>query len=102
MFAAKFKLHVGVGMEGFIAGPYATTTFSVGVSKGSALGSPIANCMGASIGLWVGAGAGVTFDLGEFADLIPKLTKFQTEVEKNWNVYTVSKTVPDSPACQAP
>lgn len=100
VFAAKFKLHVGVGMEGFIAGPYATTTFSVGVTKGSVLGSPIANCMGASIGLWVGAGAGVTFDLGEFADLVPKLTKFQTEVERNWNVYTVSKTVPDSPICQ--
>jgi hypothetical protein len=65
------------------------------------LGSPIANCMGASIALWVGAGAGVTFDLGELADLT-KLTKFRYEVEKNWNVYSVSKTVPDSKACQAP
>jgi len=101
VFAAKFKLHFGVGIEGFIAGPYATTTFSVGVSKGSVLGSPIANCMGAAIGLWVGAGAGVTFDLGELADLT-KLTKFKYEVEKNWNVYSVSKTVPDSGACQAP
>ena len=102
VFAAKFKLHFGVGMEGFIAGPYATTTFSVGVGQGSALGSPIANCQSASIALWVGAGAGVTFDFGEFANIVPKLTKFQTEVEKNWNVYTVSKTVPDSKICQAP
>jgi hypothetical protein len=101
VFAAKFKLHFGVGTEGFIAGPYATTTFSVGVSKGSVLGSPIANCMGAAIAMWVGAGAGVTFDLGELADLT-KLTKFKYEVEKNWNVYSVSKTVPDSGACQAP
>jgi hypothetical protein len=102
VFAAKIKLHFGVGMEGFIAGPYATTTFSVGVSQGSALGSPIANCQSASIALWVGAGAGVTFDFGEFANVVPKLTKFQTEVEKNWNVYTVSKTVPDTKICQAP
>ena len=101
VFAAKFKIHFGVGMEGFIAGPYATTTFSVGVSKGSVLGSPIANCMGASIALWLGAGAGVTFDLGELADLT-KLTKFRYEAEKNWNVYSVSKTVPDSAACQTP
>jgi hypothetical protein len=101
VFAAKIKLHFGVGMEGFIAGPYATTTFSVGVSQGSALGSPIANCQSASIALWVGAGAGVTFDFGEFANIVPKLTKFQTEVEKNWNVYTVSKTVPDTKICQA-
>jgi hypothetical protein len=43
-----------------------------------------------------------SFDLGEFASLLPKLTKFQIEVEKSWNVYTVSKTVPDSPICQAP
>jgi hypothetical protein len=43
----------------------------------------------------------VTFDLGELADLT-KLTKFKYEVEKNWNVYSVSKTVPDSGACQAP
>jgi hypothetical protein len=103
VFAAKFKLHFGLGMEGFIAGPYATTTFSVGVSKGSVLGSPIANCIGASIALWVGAGAGVTFDLGEIADLTKfKLSKFRYELEKNWNVYSVSKTVPDSKACQAP
>jgi hypothetical protein len=102
VFAAKFKLHFGVGTEGFIAGPYATTTFSVGVSQGSALGSPIANCQAATIALWVGGGAGVTIDLGKFAALLPKLTKFQTEVEKNWNVYTVSKTVPDSKICQAP
>ena len=102
VIAAKIKLHLGVGTEGFIAGPYATTTFSVGVGQGSALGSPIANCQTASIALWVGGGAGVTLDLGKFAALLPKLTKFQTEVEKNWNVYTVSKTVPDSKICQAP
>ena len=88
-------------MEGFIAGPYATSTFSVGVSQGSALGSAIANCQSATIALWVGGGAGVSFDLGEFGDVLPKLTKFQLEVEKNWNVYTVSKTVPDTKICQA-
>jgi hypothetical protein len=103
VFAAKFKLHVGVGMSGFIAGPYATTTFSVGVSKGSVLGSPIANCMGASIALWVGGGVGVTVDFSKYTTFLTKaLTKFKNEVEKNWNVYTVTKTVPDSAACQTP
>jgi hypothetical protein len=103
VFAAKFKLHVGVGMSGFIAGPYATTTFSVGVSKGSVLGSPIANCMGASIALWVGGGVGVTVDFSKYTTFLTKaLTKFKNEVEQNWNVYTVTKTVPDSAICQAP
>ena len=102
VFAAKFKLHLGVGMSGFIAGPYATTTFSVGVSKGSVLGSPIANCTGASIALWVGGGVGVTADLSRYIGLLSKLTKFKSEVEKNWNVYTVTKTVPDSAICQTP
>jgi hypothetical protein len=103
VFAAKFKLHFGVGMEGFIAGPYATTTFSVGISKGSVLGSPIANCMGAAIAMWVGGGAGVTLDFSKYTGLLTKtFTKFKNEVEKNWNVYTVSKTVPDSGACRAP
>jgi hypothetical protein len=101
VFAAKFKLHFGVGMSGFIAGPYATTTFSVGVSRGSVLGSPIADCMGASIALWVGGGAGVTVDFSKYTTLLTKvLTKFKSEVEQNWNVYTVTKTVPDSGACQ--
>jgi len=102
VFAAKFKLHFGLGMEGFIAGPYATTTFSVGVSKGSVLGSPIANCMGATIALWVGGGVGVTVDFSKYTSFLAKaVTKFKNEVEKSWNVYTVTKTVPDSAACQA-
>jgi hypothetical protein len=101
VFAAKFKLHFGVGMSGFIAGPYFTTTFSVGVSRGSVLGSPNADCKGATIALWVGGGAGVSVDFSKYTSLLTKtLTKFKNEVEQNWNVYTVSKTVPDSKACQ--
>jgi hypothetical protein len=102
VLAAKFKIHLGLGMDGFVVGPYAVTTFSVGVSKGSALGSPIADCAGASVNLWVGGGFGATVDFTQFKSFLPAaLTKFKNEVEKTWNVYTISTTVPDVPVCKS-
>jgi hypothetical protein len=102
VLAAKFKMHFGLGMDGWVAGPYATTTFSVGISKGSIMGSPLEDCRGATIGLWVGAGLGATVDLTKWPiPFLPSsVTKFKTETEVNANVYTVTKTVPDSKACQ--
>jgi len=101
VLAGKFKFHVGLGMDGFIAGPYAVTTVSVGISLGSALGSPIGTCAGATIDMWVGGGVGATIDFTQFKTFLPDvLTKFKNEVEKTWNVYTVTTTIPDVPVCK--
>jgi hypothetical protein len=101
VFAMKFKLHFGLGMEGMVAGPYATFTLSAGVSKGSVLGSPLATCLGATLGFWIGAGAGLTFDVSRFETFFPKaLRKIKLENEQSWNVYTLKQTIPDVPLCR--
>jgi hypothetical protein len=102
VFGMKFKLHFGLGMPGLVAGPYVTFTFSIGFTKGSMLGSPLATCKNVTVGFWIGAGAGLTIDLEKFSSFLPDvLKKIKIENEKSWNVYTLEQTVPDVPLCKS-
>lgn len=58
VLAHRVELRVGIGWSVFHVGPYVDTVASIGVSRGSDLGSPVVLCRGADLGLWVGAGIG--------------------------------------------
>ena len=58
--AYQARFHVGIGAFGFTTGLYAGLTASVGVTVGSAAGSPIAVCRGASLNLFASFGIGYT------------------------------------------
>ncbi len=112
VIAGRFKFQAGLGTYGAVAGPYAFLTASMGLTKGSVLGGPLADCRGASLGLWTGVGIGAQVDLSKLGfklsrDVsllgltIPAGTgiKFKAENETSVNVFSAKQVVPDVPVC---
>ncbi|WP_026257879.1 hypothetical protein [Actinopolymorpha alba] len=56
--AYQAKFHVGIGAFGFRTGLYLGLTTSVGITAGSAAGSPIAFCQSVTLTLWLDYGVG--------------------------------------------
>jgi hypothetical protein len=105
--AVRVKALLGVGGPGMAAGPFMSFTASVGIARGSILGSPIADCRTGSLNLWVGGGTGIEVDLSRVAEFAPKLLgpwlsklSFSLEKEHNTNVLSRTQTLPNSGACQ--
>ena len=101
-FAVETKIQFGIGITAAFAGPYAKLVVDLGVTNGSALGSPLARCVSASLGAKVGGGFGVTVSstaLADLQDLLPKELKFELETEKLWPIHRASQTLPDVPLC---
>ena len=73
VFAIELKFMVGLGAkEVAAAGPYGKAAVSLGVSKGSTLGIPLADCTGVTLKLDVGWGVGVQFS-SKIVDLIERM-----------------------------
>jgi hypothetical protein len=106
VFGAKFKYQGGIGLYGFVVGPYATITISVGIGQGSVIGAPLAQCKGATLGVWVGAGAGYTVNASKLQWLLGKnsaLSKYTAKLEEDFVQYQVidrRALKPDSPICR--
>ncbi len=107
VIAVKFKFQVGIGVPGFTAGPYLSLTFSLGVGQGSVIGSPLAECRGAtfSISAAVGAGMGISLErLTWFHGEIPDAQKFlslKLEFDMGQATLVNKKAVtPDVPLCR--
>jgi flavin-binding protein dodecin len=101
--AIKWKVQSGIGVPGLVAGPYATLTASVGVSKGSALGSPIADCRTATLSLYAGVGAGVSItSFDKLEAILGKtfLRKAKLETDVNFPIFNASQVQPDLPKCR--
>jgi hypothetical protein len=104
---AKYKFQAGLGVYGFTAGPYVTLTVSGSVGQGSVLGASLAECRGATLGLWVGAGAGVGLNASKLGWLFGKnslFTKYVTlkqEVDLlQYELFNRSVVKPDVPLCR--
>lgn len=106
VFAVREKVHVGVGIKGFVAGPYVTMTVSAGVSKGSALGAPLATCQSATLKVDGGIGAGITASFGKLAEFLPSKVleklkpKVKGENDVTWTIFNATRTEPDVPLCR--
>ena len=106
VFAVKLKVHEGIGIDGFVAGPYAFLTVSVGISKGSVFASPVAVCVGGALKVDLGIGVGMTASLDKLAELLPKSIldglkgKVKTEHEVTVTVFAKKQVVPDVPLCR--
>lgn len=101
VFAGRFKFQVGLGMPGMVAGPYTAITISVGISKGSVIGSPIADCRSATFGLWVAGGVGAQVNSEVLKLFLPKdITKLKSEREVSTRVLSLTRTTPDVAVCR--
>ena len=100
--AAKFKFQFGVGGPGVVVGPYISFIASVGMARGSTLGSPLATCRGVTLDLFVGGGAGLQFDGARILPFLPpsvRRIKIETEALKNVNVFHGVSTQPAGAVC---
>jgi hypothetical protein len=103
VLAVRFKVQVGVGMPGMLAGPYATVTVSTGVTKGSSLGASLATCRGVTLNILVGGGAGLQIDLKRILPFLPASfpkSKVKIESEVNVSVFSKTQVLPDVPLCR--
>jgi hypothetical protein len=105
--AAKWKFQGGVGIYGFTAGPYVTVTISAGIGQGSVIGAALAECKGATLGVWVGAGGGYNLNASKLQWLLGKdsvISKYlTTKLDIDLVQYQVvdRKAVsPDVPLCR--
>ncbi|MCW3815846.1 hypothetical protein ONA91_15485 [Micromonospora sp. DR5-3] len=104
VFAAETKVQFGIGIPAAFAGPYAKVVFSVGITNGSALGAPLARCIGATLDGKVGGGFGVSASseaLDALQKLLPKKIKFKLEGEKLKPFYHRDQTLPPVYLCGA-
>ena len=101
VFAGRFKFQVGLGMPGMVAGPYTAITISVGISKGSVIGSPIADCRSATFGLWIAGGVGAQVNAEVLKLFLPKdIAKLKSETEVSTRVLSLTRTTPDVAVCR--
>jgi hypothetical protein len=116
VMATEFRLLIGVGNKDVgVAGGYGKFIVSVGVSQGSALGLPLAQCHGVTLKLDAGTGFGLEFNkylftfLGfmnrklrpQIADVKDKMGKGKIEVElgKEYNLVNVTAVEPNIRLC---
>ncbi|MGN9812904.1 hypothetical protein ACTMSW_26570 [Micromonospora sp. BQ11] len=102
VFAVEMKAQAGIGMPVAFAGPYAKVVLSLGLTNGSALGAPLARCVGATLDGKVGAGVGVSlsFDaLTALQKLLPQKVKYKADTERIRVFYHRSLTLPAVSLC---
>jgi len=106
VFTAKTKFLAGVGVYGFAVGPQLTWTISLGLGRGSVIGAPLAECNGAQLGMWVGAGAGVNINGSKLSWIFGKGSFFQKYVKLETSIDIVQYEIfnrkvvsPDVPIC---
>ncbi len=103
--AWETRFLVGIGTTAAMAGPYVKVTVATGVSRGSVLGAPLADCKGATLKIDVGGGVGVqlasaTAIMETLKRVLGKSPKLEFEaVEAMATVFTRSSVVPDVPIC---
>ncbi|MCB0995837.1 MAG: hypothetical protein KDB21_12140 [Acidimicrobiales bacterium] len=100
--AVNIKLMVGFGTPAASFGPYGTFTAAMGVTYGSALGSPLTVCRGASLDLKVGGGIGLSVSptVSEALKLLlPDKTKIESAIETSTTVLHREQVIPDVPLC---
>lgn len=106
VFGAKFKLQGGIGVYGFVVGPYATITISIGIGQGSVIGASLAECRGATLGIWVGGGAGYSINPSKMAWLFGKnsaISRYTAKLEEDllqFQVFNRTVVKPDVPLCR--
>jgi hypothetical protein len=105
VYQARF--HVGIGAFGFNTGLYAGLTASVGLTIGSAAGSPIEVCRSAQVGVWLNYGVGYTMPVAvqKVINLILRLfdakpIERQGGIGSTENVFNSFNLVPDVPICR--
>jgi hypothetical protein len=108
VFTVRAKYQGGIGVYGFVVGPYVTFTFSFGIGRGSVIGSPLADCRGVTLGLWTGVGAGFSLNPKKMAWLIDKdsvLGKYlNLKLEEDilqFQIFNRKSVKPDVPLCRA-
>jgi hypothetical protein len=116
VMATELRFLLGVGnKDAGVAGGYGKTTVSVGVSQGSALGLPLAQCHGVTLKVDAGTGFGLEFNKRVFtflelmnrklrpqiADVKDRMGKSKIEVElgKEFNILNVSAVEPNIRLC---
>ena len=105
VLAYEAKFMFGLGIPGASAGPYSKLVLSLGITNGSALGAPLARCVGATLDGKVGMGLGVNLSSEAkkaLEKLLPKLVTFELEaLERQESFFHGSQTLPDVPLCRA-
>ncbi len=102
IFAVESKIQFGIGTPAAFAGPYAKLVVDIGVTNGSALGAPLARCVGATLDAKAGGGFGVTLEPSRWEalrKLLPTKVKFEFESEKLWPFFHRSQILPNVPLC---
>ncbi|MER7006244.1 hypothetical protein ABT297_24805 [Dactylosporangium sp. NPDC000555] len=105
VFAVECKIQFGIGIPAAFAGPYAKLVVDLGVTNGSALGAPLARCIGAALDAKVGGGFGFNLSsdkLKALEALLPKTVKFELERETLAPFFQKKQTLPDVPLCTGP
>ncbi len=107
VIAVKWKFQGGVGLYGFVAGPYLTVTFAMGIGRGSVIGAPLAVCHGATLGIWVGAGGGFNLNASKLGwllgkdSLVAKYLKAKIDIDLlQFEVVNKKAVTPDVPLCR--
>ncbi len=102
VLAVKTKVGVGLGGPSANFGPYGALTIAMGVTNGSALGAPLARCVGAALDIKVAGGIGLSVSptvATVLARLLPKGTKIENSVETSAVVLSRKQVLPDVPLC---
>ncbi|GIG41195.1 hypothetical protein Cph01nite_29570 [Cellulomonas phragmiteti] len=97
------QVQIGIGPPAFSAGPYGKLTTSIGVTQGSALGSPLVTCQTGTLDMKVAGGASLKLSASvnrALERLLPPGTNLEYGVEASTTVLTRSQTTPDVPLCR--
>ena len=107
VIAVKWKFQGGVGLYGFVVGPYLTFTVAVGVGRGSVIGAALAECQGATLAMWVGAGGGFNLNASKLGwllgkdSLVTKYLKAKIDIDLlQFQVVNKKAVTPDVPLCR--
>ncbi len=107
VMAIEFRFLIGLGTPAAMAGPYAKLVASVGVTRGSDLGSALAVCKSATLKMDGGGGVGVQMSqaamkevTGILAKLLNKDVKLEFEpLEQMATIWNATVVVPNIPLC---
>ncbi len=101
--AVKLTVRAGIGITVASAGPYVSFTTSLGLTDGSALGSPLARCKGATLDYFIGGGANIAISgpvIDQLKKLLPPGVSIPEIAERKVNVLHREQVVPDVPLCR--
>lgn len=101
--AFELKAQYGLGVPGFMAGPYGKLVLSFGLTDGSPLG--MVHCESANVSLIGSTGAGAEISsktVGYLKEILGSdavKVDAEKQVFKNWDIYKHTWYKPDVPAC---